>query len=64
MTRGSNPLPPGRMTAAERRKEVCALLALGVIRIRLRHSDFQETVRSGDDRATTHPGKTERKYRK
>lgn len=61
MTRGSNPLPPGRMTATERRQELCALLALGVIRVRMRSSDFQETIRHGDDRVTTHPGKTERK---
>lgn len=28
-----NPLPPHRMTAAERRSELCALLALGLVRL-------------------------------
>ena len=28
-----NPLPPDRMTAAERRAELCALLALGLVRL-------------------------------
>lgn len=31
-----NPLPPDRMTAAERRAELCRLLALGLIRLRQR----------------------------
>jgi hypothetical protein len=29
-----NPLPPDKMTAMERRAEICRLLALGLIRIR------------------------------
>ncbi|NAZ38238.1 hypothetical protein GT358_15530 [Rubellimicrobium sp. CFH 75288] len=31
-----NPLPPDRMTAAERRAELCGLLALGLVRLRMR----------------------------
>ena len=31
-----NPLPPDLMTAAERRTELCGLLALGLIRLRVR----------------------------
>ena len=31
-----NPLPPDRMTPAERRAELCALLALGLVRLRQR----------------------------
>lgn len=30
-----NPLPPNQMTPAERRAALCALLALGLIRLRL-----------------------------
>lgn len=33
---GSNPLPPNQMTPAERRAELCGLLALGLIRLLLR----------------------------
>jgi len=33
---GSNPLPPDQMTPRERRAELCALLALGLIRLRMR----------------------------
>ena len=33
---GSNPLPPDQMTPTERRAELCGLLALGLIRLRLR----------------------------
>ena len=32
-----NPLPPVQMTAAERRAELCGLLALGLVRLRLRN---------------------------
>ncbi|MBR26224.1 MAG: hypothetical protein CML46_04645, partial [Rhodobacteraceae bacterium] len=32
----SNPLPPARMTPAERRAEMCGLLALGLVRLRMR----------------------------
>ncbi len=31
-----NPLPPANMTPAERRAELCALLAHGLIRLRMR----------------------------
>lgn len=30
---GPNPLPPDLMTASERRAELCALLALGLVRL-------------------------------
>ena len=30
-----NPLPPDCMTPAERRAELCAILALGLVRLRL-----------------------------
>jgi len=36
--RAPNPLHPDRMTAAERRAELCAILARGIIRLRLRDS--------------------------
>ncbi|NAZ38275.1 hypothetical protein GT358_15720 [Rubellimicrobium sp. CFH 75288] len=31
-----NPLPPDRMTPAERRAELCGLLSLGLVRLRMR----------------------------
>ena len=34
-----NPLPPDQMTPAERRAELCGLLALGLIRLLLRERD-------------------------
>lgn len=39
MQAGPNPLPPARMAAAERRAELCRLLALGLIRLRARDLD-------------------------
>ncbi|MBM3604878.1 MAG: hypothetical protein FJX25_09005 [Alphaproteobacteria bacterium] len=60
MTRGSNPLSSDRMTALERRRELCVLLGIGLVRLRMRNSDFTETVRNGRDPATTHPPRTER----
>ncbi|MSU91909.1 hypothetical protein GE300_20335 [Rhodobacteraceae bacterium 2CG4] len=33
---GSNPLPPDQMTPAERRADLCGLLALGLVRLRQR----------------------------
>ena len=33
-----NPLPPDYMTPAERRAELCRILALGLIRLRARQS--------------------------
>ncbi|ROT94387.1 hypothetical protein EAT49_20355 [Histidinibacterium lentulum] len=33
-----NPLPPDQMTAAERRAELCGLLALGLLRLRMRET--------------------------
>jgi hypothetical protein len=32
-----NPLSPAMMSAAERRKELCSLLALGLVRLRQRN---------------------------
>jgi len=34
-----NPLPPDQMTPAERRAELCGLLALGLVRLRMRDRD-------------------------
>jgi hypothetical protein len=34
--RRPNPLPPDQMTPAERRTELCGLLALGLVRLKLR----------------------------
>jgi hypothetical protein len=46
---GPNPLAPSAMTAAERRAELCGLLALGMIRLRQRgmaqHSDDTGEIR-------------------
>ncbi|PWE30615.1 hypothetical protein DDZ14_14980 [Maritimibacter sp. 55A14] len=36
--RRPNPLSPHHLTPAERRRELCAILALGVIRLRARQS--------------------------
>lgn len=60
MTRGSNPLPVGRITISERRRELCTLLCLGFLRLRMRNSDFTETVRNSGYPATTHSARTER----
>jgi hypothetical protein len=35
---GRNPLHPDRMSAAERRVALCAILAVGLVRLRLRQS--------------------------
>lgn len=41
MTRaGANPLSPFLMTAAERRAELCAILAAGLMRLRVREKEF------------------------
>jgi len=37
-----NPLSPFRMTPPERRAELCGLLALGLIRLRIRTEDARE----------------------
>ena len=34
-----NPLPPDQMTPAERRTELCGLLALGLVRLQMRDRD-------------------------
>ena len=36
-----NPLPPDKMTPAERRVELCCLLALGLVRLHVRQSSGQ-----------------------
>ncbi|TFL19449.1 hypothetical protein DR046_02765 [Jannaschia formosa] len=45
--RGSNPLPPAAMTPQERRAELCRLLALGLIRLRMR-TDAVDIAAGGD----------------
>lgn len=60
MTRGSNPLPPARMTAAERRGELCTLLGYGLVRLHARQRDLSETVRGPAICPTTHRVRTER----
>jgi len=42
-----NPLPPDRMTAAERRTELCRILALGLIRLRSRDT-VQQSETAGE----------------
>jgi len=44
---GPNPLPPATMTPRERRAELCALLALGLIRLRMR-KQAQHIERTGE----------------
>lgn len=43
-----NPLDPNRMSAAERRAELCGLLALGLVRLRVRKGQLSD--RTGDIR--------------
>ena len=65
MQAGPNPLPSARMTPAERRAEVCGLLALGLLRLRLRDLDKSvaesgSTLHSVPDRsghANPNPGR-------
>lgn len=42
-----NPLPPDKMTAMERRAEMCRLMALGLIRLRQRDAT-QTSDRNGE----------------
>jgi hypothetical protein len=42
-----NPLPPHMMQPAERRRELCGLLALGLIRLRMR-ADGRNSAGGGD----------------
>jgi len=37
-----NPLPPDQMKPAERRAELCGLLALGLVRLRMREREMDE----------------------
>ena len=45
---GPNPLSPAKMSPIERRRELCAILALGLIRLRMRDNTqhFDETGES------------------
>jgi len=59
---GPNPLPPANMTPRERRAELCNLLALGLIRLRMRkksqlsaeHGEFS-LHNSGDQSGSAGP---------
>ncbi|MEO0810262.1 MAG: hypothetical protein AAFW82_06430 [Pseudomonadota bacterium] len=44
---GSNALPPGDMTAAERRAQLCNLSALGLIRVKM-HENGNLPERNGE----------------
>lgn len=46
-TRRPNPLPPHLMSPAERRRELCSLLALGLIRLHMR-ADGANNAGGGD----------------
>ena len=59
-TRGSNPLPPAHMTAAERRQELCTLLGYGLVGLHARERDLSETVRGPANPPATHRLRTER----
>lgn len=48
---GPNPLAPSRMTPAERRGELCAILALGLIRLYTRDQEDQTKSRELSARA-------------
>jgi hypothetical protein len=43
-----NPLPPDRMTPAERRAELCGLLALGLIRLMMRDAASDISDKNGE----------------
>ena len=60
MRRFVNAIPPASMTPAERRTELCAMLAAGLLRLRLRHSDLPETQGAKREGSTTHSRRTER----
>ena len=44
---GPNPLPPDRLTPAERRAELCGLLALGLVRL-MQAGKTQPTAENGE----------------
>ena len=48
-----NPLRPDRMTAAERRAELCRILARGIVRLRMR--DAQLSARESEFRLPISP---------
>ena len=60
MTYGSNPLAASALSPSERRQELCHLLALGLIRLHLRHSDKDETAPGKRECSTTHSAQSER----
>ena len=53
--RRPNPLPPDQMTAAERRAELCGLLALGLVRLRIRMRDGREVSDDTGERCLHYP---------
>lgn len=64
MRRLVNPVPAVTLTPAERRAELCSLLAAGLLRLRQRDSDLKETICNSRDIPTTHPRRTERYCKK
>ena len=60
-----NPLSPFRMTAAERRAELCGLLALGLVRLHMRNAqvsaaDGEFPLHSPPDRSVSRTPKDRR----
>jgi hypothetical protein len=51
-----NPLSPSLMTPAERRREICAILARGVLRLRMR--EIQLAERTGETSLHIRPGRS------
>jgi hypothetical protein len=51
-----NPLSPTLMTPTERRRELCAMLARGVIRLRMREKQLAE--RTGESSLHIRPGQS------
>lgn len=57
-----NAVPPNSMTPAERRAELCSLLAAGFLRLQLRNRGVQETLSTKSNMATTLSSRTERHF--
>ncbi|PWR02377.1 hypothetical protein DKT77_12635 [Meridianimarinicoccus roseus] len=51
-----NALHPDRMTPAERRAEMCGLLALGLVRLRLRDDASEVSDETGESSLHSPPG--------
>jgi hypothetical protein len=51
-----NPLSPTLMTPADRRRDLCAILARGVIRLRMRQAQIAE--RTGESSLHIRPGQS------